>query len=65
MRFCGDELDVFDGFVLGSTVNQAPLILLSIAFVGFFAFVYSDLSIEGTGGYDGAKFRSGPFDFPG
>ena len=65
MRLVGDKLDILDSLVLGSAIDQIPLILLTLSFVGLLAFVYPYLSVEGTCGNDGAKLGSSPFDLPG
>lgn len=65
LRFCGNELDVFDGLVLRPTIDQTPLVFFSVAFICLLALIDSYLGIERASGDDSAKLWPGPFDLPG
>ncbi len=45
-------------------MNCKPLKLLTLALIYLLQLVYSNFSIEGAGGYDGAKLGTSPFDLP-
>lgn len=64
-RFTGNELNVLDSLIFRVTVDRAPLIFLPLPFISLFQLINPDLSINWTGGYDGAKLRPSPLDFPG